>query len=132
MMNAGEAMNQTWVTFCDVERKLISITRTTQFESWAFSRLDKKISSLDGKFRVFIDPKSGEDLRFEIELGVDQRPDVVHNDFNMDLLGSQTLWPGYGAVPTADWGGSYIWWQSGNPWKRQRPLHWEKLEKKFW
>lgn len=72
----------------------------------------------DGEFTVYTGSRSGQDLLVRIALG-EEGPELLHEAFNPDLLGSMTIWPHYSQ--------QFTWWSQARPlWVPDRPDAWKQ------
>src|SRR5215212_9235472 len=107
-----------WVTTYDLGQGYVTITLAEEASHhWEPFVLDAEVSSPGGEFTVYRGTRSGEDLLVRVALDV-RGPVVMHSQFNLDLIGSMTIWPGL-EQRFAGWSASLPLWLDG------RPTSWE-------
>jgi hypothetical protein len=117
------ALNDTerWVSEYDYDARTITLTRAIANDHhWAtISRYDP-LCDAAGDFSVYISANEAESksisariVKLVATMGDDGDLRAWHPDFDLDLIGSLTIWP-FGVVPDEPDLKHWIWWSRGN------------------
>lgn len=131
----GESNEDNWISMHLPDQNLFLVARTAIMDSnfqWGWLILNNRLSDPGGCFDVFFrQSRSGSDESELDSFGADViviktdlrgLPLRVHVSFDLDILGSRTLWPHDFAGNSRDskvgLGSSYLWLsQKASPWK---------------
>ena len=111
-----------WMTVYDRDARWCIITSLAGGHlGWEYLHLDDAISDPKGRFEVFVGG-DGQDVQVRILLNDDGDLAARHPSFNVDVIGSYTLWP----YASGDLARSFVWWsEQKSLWKPSRPTEWE-------
>ena len=111
-----------WVTVYDRDARWCTITAFAgRDRGWEYLQRDDAISDPEGRFDVYVG-SNGQDVQVRILLNDDGDLAARHPSFNVDLIGSYTLWP----YASGDLARSFVWWsEQKSLWEPSRPTEWE-------